>query len=358
MRTTTHLIPIFYIGKREKEDKNMIHLKKTLMNGIIGLSTILFLFACASPISPSGVPTSLISKSATPTEVSSTQTTLPQLTETPFFIATSDVWTIQKCRRVSSVVSDHSMIWTYTGDIEKYGQVDMLLSFSKNNEIKGFLFDFGRMREYRATGCVEDRTVKIWLQRGDLVDAIILGEFPATDPRGYYPPNKKLSFPIITGILKDKNGTENLDIYLRTGIANGGTMEHRFELEGVQDDELILNASKKFIAAIAKDDRDMVVNMLQFPIECEIGDKRQTFQTAGAFMSAYDTIFGDGFKERLAMAFPNYLIAYSGNIGGIGLELYGGGGVVFNGQGRVVGIYNWQKPPSTPTPTLISIATP
>ena len=330
----------------------MILLKKAFKISLAGLAVALFLLACTPPLSPPAESTPLIIKIGSPTKVTNTQIPLQPRTETPQPMTTPDIWKIQKCRKFSSIVNDHTMIWTYTGDIEKYGQVDMLLSFSKNNEIRGFLFDFGRMREYKVTGCVEDRAIKIWLQQGEMVDAIIQGEFPVTDPRGYYSPDKKLSFPIITGTLIDKSNAETLAIYLRSGMANGGTMEQRFKLEGVQDDEIILNASQEFITAVDNNERNLIVAMIEFPIECEIGAKRQKFDTPDAFLASYDVIFENGFKERLARAFPNYLTAYSGDIGGIGLYVYGGGSIRFNGQGKIVGIYNWQKPIYTPTPSL------
>jgi hypothetical protein len=68
------------------------------------------------------------------------------------------------------------------------------------------------------------------------------------------------------------------------------------------------------------------------------------------FLKSYPAIFGNGFKERLAITFPNYLIAYAGkNSDVISLSVYGGGEIGFDAEGRVTWIVNQQDEISTPT---------
>jgi hypothetical protein len=227
----------------------------------------------------------------------------------------------------------------------------MLLNFNEDNQIQGIAFDFKQMHEYRVNGCVEERAFMMWLQQGNAVEAIIRGEFPQTDPRGFYSPSSLLSFDVITGSLTEKGSSESLSIYLHLSSGTAGTMEHRFELAGVKDDSTILTASQHFFTAVANDDRTRVVEMLYFPVEVWFGGQRQQLRTPEKFLAYYNAIFDNGFKERLAISFPNYLMAYAGNfIGEIELSVYGGGGIVFDEHGKVVAIYNWKEDP-TPTPT-------
>lgn len=280
-----------------------------------------------------------------------TLTPLPTQTKIPTLTPTPDIWAIQKCRATSSIIDDHMFIWNYTGDIEKQGQLDMLLNFTENNEIQGFAFDFGQMDEYQVNGCVQERNLIMWLQQGDTVEAIIRGEFPSTDSRGTYSPSSVLSFDVITGWLTKRDSSASLSIYLHLSSGTAGTMKHRFELAGVNDDAIILNASKRFLTAVANDDRGQVVDMINFPIEIWFKGEHRQLQTPEMFLAYYNSIFGDGFKERLAHTFPNYLMADAGNfVGIIGQSIYGGGGISFDEHGKVVGVYNWKDEP-TPTPT-------
>src|SRR5262245_15210509 len=100
----------------------------------------MWLAACA----PLHITTTPKIVTATPTPMV-TYTPLPTQTETPTLTPTPDIWAIQKCRVTSSVIDDHNFIWNYTGDIEKQGQLDMLLNFTESNEIQGFAFDFEQM---------------------------------------------------------------------------------------------------------------------------------------------------------------------------------------------------------------------
>lgn len=286
--------------------------------------------------------------STVPTTLHPTQTTT--LVHPPTLTATPNLWTIHRCLKVPSIFEpwDYGLIWTYTGDIEGRGDVDMLLNFTKDNEILGFVFDFGQLQEYQVEGCVESRTFTMWLKQEGIVKTIIQGEFPETDPRGFLDSSGTLSFDVIIGLLTEKNNPERLPIYLQLLSGDAGTMKSRFEIANVEDDMVILNASRQFLAAVGKEDRDRVVEMLHFPIETWFRGERKIFQTPEAFLAQYDAIFGDGFKERLELTFPNYLTAFTGNSYGIALTVYGGGGINFNEYGQVTAIYNWEKP--TPTP--------
>ncbi len=202
-----------------------------------------FLSACNVATTPS--PISSVKRSKTPV-TTSTFTPVPT-TPTPTLTPTPVIWEIQTCYKGPSVVDNHdSLIWGYTGNMDGRSRVDMLLNFTENNEILGFLFDFEQVREYKVTGCVEERTFTMWLQEGDAVAAVIKGEFPGNSIDG------------ITGLLM-KKGDLNHSIYLDLESGLGGTMQHRFEEMGVDDDTVILDAAHQFLTAVADDDRNQVV---------------------------------------------------------------------------------------------------
>ncbi len=284
-----------------------------------------------------------------------TYTTMPNLTITP------DIWEIQKCSISPSFIIDewtYEAIWNYVGNIEERGEVDMLLSFTKNNEILGFYFDFEQVSEYKVSGCLDARAFRIWLFQGDTVEAVIHGEFPATDPTGrnWKTVDGKLYGEVMMGSLLEKSNLSSFPLYLSALMGTPGTMEHRFRIAGVEDDTLILNASRKLLAAIANDDRSQVIQMIQFPVEFRKDNKTTTILTPDSFMAQYDEIFDGAFKVRLSKTFPDYMIASTGNfLGTIGLSVYGGGGINFDDHGKVTAIYDWIKPAPTPTPPATAV---
>ena len=76
-------------------------------------------------------------------------------------------------------------------------------------------------------------------------------------------------------------------------------------------------------------------------------------RTPEMFLTYYNSIFGDGFKERLFITLPNYLMANAGNfVGTISQLIYGGGGLAFDEQGRVIAIFNWKEETLEPTATI------
>jgi hypothetical protein len=283
-------------------------------------------------------------------------TPAPVAADTPLLTHTAtprpDLWEIQKCGQGPSVIPGDESTWThqYVGDIEERGEMDMLLFFTKNNEIQGFAFDFEQAREYRINGCVDRRAFTMWLQQGDIVEAVMKGEFPEKDPRSHFSSSDPLTFAVITGSLVEKSNPGSFQTYFRMTSSTAGTMEHRFELAGVEDDDLIVNASQQFINAVINDDRAQVIEMIRFPVEVRMNGAGAVMNTPEKFLSYYNAIFGDGFKERLAITFPNYLWPNAGNfLGTISQSIYGGGGIVYDEHGKVIGIYNWVE--STPTPS-------
>lgn len=314
-----------------------------IMAGLLFLTMLSACIPSSTPIkSPDFIPTAmteLLTLTIIPSPFPS-QTEIPSLTPTP------DTWKINKCHKTLSIVDSHftDFIWNYTGNIEGRGRIDMLLDFTKDNEIRGFVFDFGLVHEYKVNGCIENRSFTMWLQSKDRVEAVIQGKFPSVDPQGKY------SIGAIKGLLVERNHSKSSSIYLSISFGAGKSMEHRFELGNTKDDTLILNAAKHFLDAVASDNRAMVLQTLQFPVTCEIKGERKEFKTSAAFLSYYNAIFGDGFKERLAITFPNYIIDYPGQVGGIGLSVYGGGAIFFNVTGKITGIYNQKE--ATPTSTI------
>ena len=225
----------------------------------------------------------------------------------------------------------------------------MLLNFTEDNQILGFAFDFQNVREYQVNGCLEGRTFILWLQQENGVDVVIQGEFPTTDPSSNFSSSSVLSFDVVTGSLMEKDKLESLPIYLRLSSGTYGNMEHRFQLAGTEDDDLILNASRQFINAVTNNERAQVVEMLHFPVEIWMNGARAEMKTPEMFLKYYNAIFGDGLKERLTITFPNYLMANAGNfVGTISQFIYGGGGLVFDEFGKVIAIHNWAE--AIPTP--------
>lgn len=315
----------------------------------------IWLTACTSSTLATALPTSNLEVETNSPVPTSTQPHPLTQTEMP----TAKLWEIQKCHKAPSAIPEEEYRWIhqYIGDIEGRGEMDMLLNFTESNEILGFAFDYEQVLEYQAIGCVDGRAFTIWLQRGDIVEKVIRGGFPETDPRDIFSTSAVLQFEVITGLLMEKNSSKAVSIYLRLISSTSGTMEHRFQLAGVDDDAIILNASEEFRTAIARDDRDRVIEMLRFPIEVQKDADRKEIQTPESFLAQYDVILDTDFRERLEITFPNYIIANSGNfVGTFSQMVYSGGGIVFDEHGKVIAIYNWDL--AEPTPAAISSGSP
>jgi len=275
----------------------------------------------------------------------------PTQTKRPTLVPTPNIWEIQQCRKAPNVLEiEPDWIWQYKGDIAEHGRIEMLLNFTEDNQILGFAFDFQNVREYQVFGCLEERIFTLWLHQENQVDAVIQGEFPTTDPRGNYSSSTVLTSDLMTGSLLERDNLESFQVYLRISSGTYGTMKHRFQLAGTEDDNLILDASQQFISAVANNDKTQVVEMLHFPVEIWMNGARAEMRTPEVFLTYYNSIFGDGFRERLAVTFPNYLMANAGNfVGTITQFIYGGGGLAFDEHGKVIAIFNWEE--ETPTPT-------
>ena len=201
-----------------------------------------------------------------PTSVSiATHTNVPKQTEMP--TPTPDIWEIQNCPKAKDVLEiEPDFIWQYIGDFDG-GRVEMLLNFTEDNQISGFAFNFQNVREYQVSGCLEERTFTLWLLQEKKVVGVIQGEFPTTDPRGNYSSSSALTSDLMTGLLLEKGNSQSLPVYLRLSSGTYGTMEHRFQLAGTEEDNRILYASRQFINAVANNDRTQVIEMIRFPVE-------------------------------------------------------------------------------------------
>jgi len=316
---------------------------------------VVWLAGCNPSFAPTSLPSSeLFVKSPLPTlSITPSYKPAPTQTEKPTIIPEPDIWKIPKCKKTPGVIEiEFDWIWEYIGDIDGNKKIGMLLNFTDDNQILGFAFDYQNVREYQVKGCIEERLFTLWLQKENSVDMLIQGEFPTTDPRGNYSSSSLLSFDVMTGSMIEKNNLESLPIYLRLSSGTYGTMEHRFQLAGTKDDSIILNASWQFINAVVNNDRALVIEMLHFPVEVWMNGARTEMKTPEKFLTYYNAIFGNGFKERLIITFPNYLRANAGNFAGtISQSIYGGGGLVFDEYGKVTAIYNWIE--STPTPMIL-----
>ncbi len=301
-------------------------------------------------------PTSILTQILSPTLIG---TITPIQIATPAPSATQDAWKIQHCIFTSSITEsmEGNWLWEYNGDQAESGNVMVQLNFTTNNEILGFYFDLGQVREYKIRGCIAERYFIMWLFTKDEnnIEARIEGEFPKADPRSQNPSDKILQEKIITGILTSKTSERTYAVYLKLESGISGTLNHRFQIAGVKDDDLILNASKNFLTAVANDEREHVTQMLRFPLEVYkqngIGIE---IQTSKSFLTQYEEIINDDLKERLAKTIPGNMQAYAGNhLGEIGLNITGGGVINFDENGKVQGIFDWK-----PTVIITSALTP
>ena len=140
-------------------------------------------------------------------------------------------------------------------------------------------------------------------------------------------------------------------IWQYIGDFDGGRVE--MLLNFTEEDNRILYASRQFINAVANNDRTQVIEMIRFPVEIWMNGAPAEVRTPEMFLAYYNSIFDDGFRERLTITFPNYLMANAGNfVGTISQFIYGGGGLTFDEHGKVIGIFNWHEASPIPTAAI------
>lgn len=275
----------------------------------------------------------------------------PTNTLSPSSTPTPNIWQVRECLYYPSVISlDKDWLWRYTGDInDGQGYLEMLLQFPSKYKLQGFVFDHENAREYTVNGCINERSFIMWLSEENTVKFVIHGEFPIYDPR--QSKQNELSGDVLTGTLTNRASLQTLPIYLKLSSGTAGTVSHRFQLAGIKNDAVIFNASRLFVTSIMNNEREKVVQMIQFPINVSYGGKSMQISNQEVFLERYDDIFHKDFTSRLALTFPNDLIAYAGNfIGTIGQSIYGGGTIYYNEYGKVIGLDTDNRPTATPIP--------
>ena len=230
---------------------------------------------------------------------------------------------------------DGDWLNTYVGSIDKENiDLGMTLIYSENF-IEGLFFYIDKPDEMKIEGCLEknrDFTLYLYDGNGERT-AVIHGEFPEIDPLGGFN-GSKLAREVIVGTWVDELTAEQQSIYLRLDHAIGGTLEHKYEVAGATDDEIIDKAAQDFLNAVASNNKEFVAGMIEYPIYATVGGTQTEIKNQDEFIAYYENIFTNEFKAKLAKTRPKHMFAKWSGI------MLGQGEIWFNAHGKVIAINN------------------
>lgn len=288
--------------------------------------------------------------SSMPPEATASLTPIPPNTLTPSLTATlrppstpTEMRSeIVKCEELghttTGIFFNEGVVITYFGTMGENNQsIGMTLAYSGPN-VEGRFFYPDKYKdksdETKVRGCLQKgRNFTLYAYHDDSVLAVMHGQFPETDPKGSW--EDKLVGEVIIGIWEDKLATKTSSIYLSYDHGNSGTLDHQYEIAGVKDDQIIDKAAQELLSAVAREDKESVAQMMEYPIVAVIDGERKEVMNQDEFLLNYEKIFTDEFKVILADTRPHHLDAKWEGV------MLGSGDIWFNAEGKVFVINNY-----------------
>lgn len=198
----------------------------------------------------------------------------------------------------------------YVGTLGNDLRIGISLRFTEDRrKITGTYFYAKHGRDIRIEGEADGRTVKLReFDETGRQTASFNGQFPEQDPRGRYG-GSKLDREVLTGIWsKLGDPTERPFEVSLSHICFAKPNEPRYAASGFTNDSAVEAFAQKFRAAVLKRDVDAVAGMLAYPIQINVGGRKQ-FANTSALKQSYDLIFDPGFVKRIEAAIPFHMFA-------------------------------------------------
>jgi hypothetical protein len=162
---------------------------------------------------------------------------------------------------------------------------------------------------------------------GDVV-ARFLGHFETRDPKGYFGASE-LQCEVMTGSWADiERSDEAQPFYLRLDSIAGGSLEQRYRVAGVLDDDIINDNAAKLWNALRENDRSAVAQLVAYPFSSLIEGQTIEIRTPEQLLAYYDHFFPAARIESVLREIPRHMGA-----SWRGMQL---GGVLLDSNGNVV----------------------
>ena len=153
------------------------------------------------------------------------------------------------------------------------------------------------------------------------------------DPRGRF--SGKLKCEVIVGSWRKKVGTEKLEVYLSETFESSGTLDHRYEIAGASDDDLIHRNALRFWQAVVTGDKATVAALISYPIRVKVGGVAKRVRGRKELISRFHEIFSPAFRAAVRNAIPRNMFARDRGI------MLGDGEVWFGSSGQVIALNNY-----------------
>ena len=226
-----------------------------------------------------------------------------------------------------------SSLVNYAGTIDEKYSIQMTLVISGEN-VTGVYFYQSQLKDIHIKGNLADASSLVLdeLDPTGKVVAKFNAKFVEQDPKGRFGGND-LRCEIIVGTWS-KDGKQGLSVYLAEESITIGTLDHRYEPAGVDNDALIDSNALRFWAAIKNNDKPAVAAQINYPINVSVSGHLKKINGVNDLLSNYDAIFTARFREAILKAAPKNMFV---NAQGI---MLGNGEVWFGQNGKVITLNN------------------
>jgi hypothetical protein len=220
-------------------------------------------------------------------------------------------------------------IWDFDGSIGTGHLVRMSLVFA-GEEVTGVYFHADRLKDIPLKGRVthgKELVLDEYDAKGQVV-ARFEGSFTDHDALG-----RPLDCEHFVGAWQTLGAAERLPVDLQSvdGVG-GGSLQNRYAIAGVHDDETIHRRAYQFWKAVQLGDRKTVASLLEYPIEVRLPAGMVRLRRPADLIARYDRIFTDRFRERIANAMPRNMFSKANGI------MLGDGQVWFGPDGKVISL--------------------
>lgn len=235
------------------------------------------------------------------------------------------------CKRV-----EPDRLWNYEGTIDGQHRVRMTLVFGAD-QIDGVYFYASQLHDIPLRGRISDdrRIVLDELDGAGNVTVRFDGTFPERDPGTRYG-DSPLECEVIAGTWHhagDAKGTA-LPVYLYLESITAGSLQNRYAVIGVADDEVVHRNAQAFWQAVKAGDRKAATSLICFPIDVQVDGLRKRLGSAADMLAVYDKVFTPAFRVAIAEGLPrNMFVRHDG-------AMLGSGQVWFGASGKVIALNN------------------
>ncbi len=222
----------------------------------------------------------------------------------------------------------------YDGTIGDKYRIRMSLALNRK-EVNGLYFYVKQLKDIKLSGHIQDgkRIVLDEIDATGKVTARFEGEFASHDPRNQFA-GDQLGCEVIVGTWRQQNAATALPLYLSSESISGGSLAHRYEVAGADDDEAVNRQAVKFWTAVKQGDKESVAALISYPIKVTLAGKKQRIGSAKELLANYDRIFHAEFQRAIVNAVPRHMFARDQGI------MLGGGEVWFGPDGKVIALNN------------------